>query len=508
MAESHVQQKRREFKVFSWAGAALVAAIFIGLNYIVSFLPLRLDLSAGGAYSISRGSKEILRKLDDTLTVKVMFSEQLPPVYKLNEKYLTDLLFEYRRASGGKIHIEYMDPSRSQKDKSEALSSGVAPVQLDVRERDRREVKECFMGVAFYYGDKREAISVVQDTDNLEYEISVRIKRLIDPTKLSIGVVTNGEAETMASKSLESLASPLRELYDIQEIDLTQPRPLPVKALWIIGPAKPFDAPAMANLRAFLSSGGVVGIMLNRQSTPIGQFRASPLDPGFNDFLAEWGLSQRAGLVVDPRCDRIQIQATQGAFRMINIVDYPYFPWVSDLDRKHPATKGLDGVSLPFVSPIDINAKAGITYTALARTSNLSYLDERPMDLNPLQTRVPPLGAPGGPFNAAVLAEKGTSRLIVIGTSHFIESDYPARPTNYSMFVNLLDWSVQDEALIQIRSKGFARRPLRELPPGLHLVLKYLMLFFLPIASVVIGLIVWQRQKTRRRLLPLDYQES
>lgn len=504
-----LQKKRQQIRTFSWSGAILIAAILGALNFVVSYIPIRLDTSAGKAYSLSRGSKDILKKLDDTLVVKVLFSADLPAVYKLNENFLTDLLSEYKRASHGKIRVEFVDPSKTPNGKQEAMSLGVAPVQVDVRERDRREVKECFMGVAFLYGDKHEAIAMIQDTDNLEYEMTARLKRLLDPVRPTLGFVTNGEALTLSSKSLENLAGPLQQLYTIENVDLAKTVPTHVKALWLIGPTQPLDAQALVNLRDYSNSGGFVGLFVNRQDVKIEQFRASPINPGLDEFLSDWGLKMRDGLVVDPRADRIQIQSVQGAYRMVNIVDYPYFPWSTDLNRKHPATKNVDGISLPFVSPIEIQeTKAGVVVTPLARSSEFSFLDDRPLDLNPMQQRAPSPDSVRGPFILGLLAEKKNARLVVFGTSRFIQSEFPDRPSNYGLFGNLIDWSVQDEALIQIRSKGFSRRPLKELPNGVRMLYKYLMLLGLPLFSLILGLWMWRTQKTRRALLPLSYREE
>lgn len=512
MAEelSAIQHARRRFRIYSWSGALLVAAIVVAINFVVSYVPLRVDTSSGGAYSISEGSRGILKKLDDAMVVKVVYSSQLPPVYKLNETYLLDLLSEYKRASNGRLRIERVDPGAGPKAKEEAISFGVAPVQLDVRERDRREVKECFMGVAFLYGDKREAIPVIDETANLEYEITRRLKRLIDPTKVTLGFVMNGHALTpLNSKSLEGLAGPLKQLYEIENVDLAQPVPPQIKSLWIIAPSIALDTVAVTNLRAYSASGGFVGIFLNRHAVDIQRFRATPVQTGLDDFLAEWGLSVNPGLVVDPRSDRIQIQTVQGDYRMINIVDYPFFPWVSDLDRTHPSTKGLDGISMPFVSAVEAVApKDGVKLTSLARTSQFSFLDPNPMDLSPMREHNAPPNAVKGPFTVALVAERGTSRLLVMGTSRFIEGEYPVRPGNYGLFANLVDWAVQDEALIQIRSKGLSRRPLKEFPDGVREFFKFAMIFVLPLLSLAAGLFVWRKQKARRELLPSIYKES
>src|ERR1044071_4468675 len=153
-----VQKIRKKKLMFSLTGAGLLVGIFFLSNFVVSFLPLRLDTSDGGLYSLSEGSKSLLKKLDDTLIIRMLFSSDLPPRFKINEQYIRDLLSEYRRAAHGKIKIEFIDPSQSPKAKQEAMAAGVYPVQLNVIKKDKQEIQESFLGLSLLYGDKKESI--------------------------------------------------------------------------------------------------------------------------------------------------------------------------------------------------------------------------------------------------------------------------------------------------------------------------------------------------------------
>ncbi|MDO8610481.1 MAG: hypothetical protein Q7R95_08085, partial [bacterium] len=44
--------------------------IFIGINVLLSFFPLRFDYSYGQAYTLSNSTKNILKKLDNNITIK------------------------------------------------------------------------------------------------------------------------------------------------------------------------------------------------------------------------------------------------------------------------------------------------------------------------------------------------------------------------------------------------------------------------------------------------------
>lgn len=502
----------KRFHLLSWTGAAVVLAILAAGNYALSVFPFRLDTSAGRSYSISPASRELLGKLEDRLLVRVVFSRDLPPVYKLNERYVTDLLSEYRRASGGKVRVERLDPAASPKNRELAMDYGVVPVQLDVMERDRREVAEKFMGVSFTYGGRTEAIGFIQDVEGLEYEISLRIRKLIDPSRPVLALLSNGGALTADARSLDALAEPLRQIFDVRTGDANDPIPAEVSTVWWIGPTQASSPTVHANLNAFLARGGSVGLMIDSHDVNVSQFLARPVAHGLDGLLADWGLALNPGFIIDPQCDRIQIRAMQGSFQMVNVIDFAYFPLITSLDRSHPAARGIDAFTAPFCSPVEIRgAKPGLRYSPIARTSPASFLDPSPLVVSPLNQPEKDPQAPSGPFNVAVLVEgkfgggEKTGRVMVFGTSRIVKSEYPARPSNYAMVLNFMDWMGQEESLVQIRSKGLQRRPLRDLPPAARSAIKYLMILFLPAATLAVGLVVWRRQRSRRRRVALEY---
>lgn len=516
-----VQKKRRQFNRYSWTSALLLAGSLLLLNLIFRYFPIRWDTSEGGVYSISTGTKKLLKELDDTLLIRLFFSSKLPPNFKLNEQYIRDLLSEYKRASHGKIRMEYLDPNKSSKTRQQAIQSGVYPVKMDVREKDRREVAERFMGLSMLYGDQSEVIPFIQDTMGLEYDISQRIKRLVRPGEVRVGIIKNAEALTFESDALKELKTPMSELFTLTDVDLKEEIPADLKGLWLVGPTAKLEKEHVEKLKGWVEAGGTLGLLLDRHSVQLEQFRAQNQETGLEDLLKTWGIDFKPGLVVDRRCDRIQIQTRSGYIQWINYVEYPYFPLVVDLNREHPATKGIDMISMPFVSPLFIDEnkkKAGLTYTSIAKSSQYSWLDPYPGDISPLEKYAPSERSKKGPFDLALLvegkfgetkaADSPIGRLIVFGTSRFVRTDFPPKTQNFSVFMNFMDWSVQDDLLLSIRSKGVAMRPIKEMPESVRLLVKYGLIIALPLFVLFLGLFVWRRAKLRRALYPVQYKEA
>ena len=83
-------------------------AIVVVVNLIADKLFFRLDFTADGRYTLSRATKDLLNDLDDVVTVKAYFSEELPTQLLSNRKDFQDLLIEYENRSDGNLVYEFI----------------------------------------------------------------------------------------------------------------------------------------------------------------------------------------------------------------------------------------------------------------------------------------------------------------------------------------------------------------------------------------------------------------
>ena len=162
-------------RLFSWAGTIAVLAALALLDAASLLAPARLDFSAGRVYSLSSGTKAALARLQQPLLIQVYFTPRLPVPFSVNERYLRDLLAEYRAEGRGKVSIEWNDPDRDEAARRRAAQAGVTPVQIDLTGRDRFEAKQAWMGVVLLYAGKTRALPVVEGPQDLEYELTRRV---------------------------------------------------------------------------------------------------------------------------------------------------------------------------------------------------------------------------------------------------------------------------------------------------------------------------------------------
>jgi gliding-associated putative ABC transporter substrate-binding component GldG len=254
---------------------AVVVVILVLLNIVSIRVFGRLDVTKNGLFTLSEASRQLMRSLDDRVTVKAYFTEDLPSPYNNNRRMLLDQLNEYRAYSRGNLQYEFVDPS-GEKGEQEAQQQGIAPVQVQVVKEDKFEVKRAYMGVVLLYEDRKEVLPVIQNTANLEYELSSTMKRLTTRTQRKVGFLT-GHGEP-ALNELQRAQELLKRQYEIITVDVSKNAAVPqdIAALVIAAPANRFSEADKFQIDQYLMRGGKVAFLLNRVEASL-QSRAGRL---------------------------------------------------------------------------------------------------------------------------------------------------------------------------------------------------------------------------------------
>ena len=251
---------------FSYVISSLL--IILILNWVSQDLFVRFDLTDNKMFSLSNSSKSVVKKLDEKLTMKVYFSDDLPGEYGNNRRYLQDMIEEYASYSN-KIKYEFYQPDTDEDLEQEAQSYGISPVQLQVIENDNLAIKKVYMGMVFIYTDeveeKRETIPVIQSGDGLEYNITTIIKRMTDSNKQSIGIANFSNSEFKN----ENITELLKQNYSIQNINLSDPVSNNIQTLILSGITDSLLVEELNYLEEYINRGGGIFIAQNRISTDL-----------------------------------------------------------------------------------------------------------------------------------------------------------------------------------------------------------------------------------------------
>ena len=79
----------------SWLSCLLLFCVLVMLNVVFARSNVRLDLTEEKLYTLSDGSKKILRRLEDPVTLKV-FWHNVPLQFEGAKRYLAALLEEMK----------------------------------------------------------------------------------------------------------------------------------------------------------------------------------------------------------------------------------------------------------------------------------------------------------------------------------------------------------------------------------------------------------------------------
>lgn len=519
--------------------AVIAIGILIAVNIISSTVFSRVDLTKNKTYTLSPISKQIVENLDDKMVVKVFFSDNLPPPYNNLRTQVKDILSDYRTYSNGDLNYEFYNPTGEEQNdelSKEAQKYGIQPVQMQVTEKDKFEVKAAYMGMVFLYGSKQETIPFIQSIGTLEYDITSKIKSLTTIQKIKVGYLEGFGSLDMTK--LQQISKGLSDQYEMVPVSLGLNKSVPdeVKVLLVLGPMEKIPENQKYMLDQFVMRGGNVCWLIQKvtpnfqQQIVIGE----PVENNLDDLLLNYGIKVNTDLIRDLQCGQVTVQSPMGFPISMN---YPYFPVVTDVNRNIAAFASIQSVTLSFVSSIDLNAAngKGLTTDYLLKTSNKSGRAEGFFILNLEQFNnmtqksvdsmfnqqgyivgavysgrfksfyagkapVADTAQGSGPLTSQQLNEsKNESKMIVIGDADFINEDQRPPRDNIIYFLNAVEYLTDDAGLTQIRGKETSDPPIEEVSDSSKNFIKYFNLIFPPALVLVIGLIVWQRRKSRRK---------
>lgn len=466
-----------------------------------------------------------------TFTGYLSADAALPPELLPAKQALQQALDKLKSTAGDKLKVEFKDP-----DTDPALAK-----RLTEEEGQRPLVtglvdpKPFWFHLALSDGQQTERVPLPENFEAAGFTraLEAAVKRYSPGFLKSVAVVSptpafSPQGPAPGAATFDTLREALGNNVLWQETELADGRvPPTADLLMVLSPEGFTDAQRFA-VDQFLMQGGTVIVATAPTNVSIAQsLSVQPMSSGLESWLAGYGLTVNKGLVLDPQSGALPIpverQVGNGmSVREIQLVPYPYIVDVrgAGLDAKHPVTSALNQVSVPWASPITVDAERNKDrkVTTLLKSSPDSWVSDS-TDLLPDFQRYPDLGfAPGADRGAkplAVMVEgrfesawKGkpspllpatpasgasapaaaasspsvgkvidqspaSARLVLLGSttmladqsSRMIGQALGSRYLKPAEFVqNLVDWSLEDQSLLSIRGRGQFARTLVPLP--------------------------------------------
>ena len=422
----------------------------------------RFDLTDNKMFSLSNSSKSIVEKLDDRLTIKVYFSDNLPNELGNTRRYLQDILEEYRAVSKD-INFYFYDPESDSELEEQARKDGIQPVQMQSLENDQMVVKKVYLGMVLLYEDKKETLPVIQTTAGLEYMISTKLKSLINLDKKTIGLLSL--SEDVESKN-ENLSAQLREHYNFRNLQKNNSIPDNIDVLLISGATDTLDSIIYNGITNFLNSGKKLLLAQSGVSTDLQTQQATPIQSNIFELLKKYRLNLQKNLVLDGKCGKVTVQVRQGPFLIPYPMDYPFFPIIDTFDDTLLIVSDLEMVRPLFPSEIQIDTLDNNlvkNVTPLFTSSNNSGIMEMNLNLSPDPQQNPFINMLGQKSKVLAATSKLSNggELLLVSDSKFLSDDAGMSVDENMIFLmNVVDYLAGDQDLISLRSREVTSRPL------------------------------------------------
>jgi len=384
-----MERKSIEQIVFSGLGIVLMFVLLVALNIVIGAVPVRLDLTKDKVYTLSTGTKAILKKLD--APVKIRFyctrSETATPETVFLKNYarkVEDLLNEYKQVAGKNIIIEKYDPQPDSDAEDSARMDGLEPQALP-------GVDRFYLGIAISQADARETIPFLQPTRErlLEYDITRAICRVAWPERPTIGVMSwlpvfgtpiSPTMMQMGQRPVEpwTFINELRFDYNVKRIaNDAEKIDDDVKVLIVIHPKDITEKTQFAIDQFVLRGGKLVAFLdpsslVDMRSNPRGMMSFNTSSSNLDKLLKAWGYTFESKVVADLNY-MMKLRGPDGQPQ-----DAP--TWLSvtpvGINKDDPACNQIENVWLPLAGAFTGAPADGLKETVLLRSTKRAQLVE------------------------------------------------------------------------------------------------------------------------------------
>lgn len=357
-------------KVLTGSGLIMAAVLFGVFNMVsnAAFSTTRFDLTEHGLYTLSEGTKNVLKSLREPITLRFYLSKALAnglPGIKSYATRVQEMLEEYAQVAGDQLFLEVIDPEPFSEEEDRAVAFGLQGIPLDGG------------STQFYFGlagtsstDELEVISFFQPEreEFLEYDLTKMVHTLANPRKKVLGLLStlpidgSGGMPFMAQQGGSQpwlILSHIEQMFEVKKIEPTAAAiPEEISVLMIVHPQSLSEATLYA-IDQYVLRGGHAMIFVDplAESDSGGGNPMNPMGGGgprnsdMPSLFAAWGLELVKGQVLGdlPLAKKVQVQQQN----RLQVVDYPV--WI-DFRQEHFSDKDIVTAQVPSITV----ASAGI----------------------------------------------------------------------------------------------------------------------------------------------------
>ena len=409
--------KRRSLRQSQWIEMGVTVAIIVALSVISNYLYVRADLTSERRYTLSKATKQMLKKIDEPVLFRVYLEGEFPADFKRLQNETKEMLNQFR-AYNSNIEYEFVNPNEFESREEQQVfyqklaQKGIQPTQIQMATSGGRTTQIIIPAADVFFRGRETSVQLinnqryVSDADllnnsiqNLEYVLSSAIRALARGEKQQIGFL-QGHGE-LTGPVLYDVQRSLQETYSLDYVtidgqiqaltahhrsnsDTTQYEFFNLFDLLIIAkPTQPFSEQDLYILDQYIMYGGKVLWLVDALDADLdslatrGQMMALRYPLGIDEMLFTYGVRLNANLLMDMRCRPIPIQVgLVGEKPQFRFCPWFYFPEIVPLSE-HPIVRNLDLLKSDSVGSIDL-IDNDIRKTVLLTTSEYTRSKNAP----------------------------------------------------------------------------------------------------------------------------------
>lgn len=370
--------------LLSTAGLILAVVLFVAVNLLagVTLKSTRIDLTSDRLYTLSDGTKSIVRSIAEPITLRYYFSEKASaalPQIRTYANRVREMLEEYAAQSNGKLRLEVIDPEPFTDAEDRAVQAGLQGAPID-----NAGSQTLYFGlVGTNSTDDQQTIPFFQQEKEpfLEYDLTKLVYNLSYPKKPVVGLISGLPQVSTAPPGMGrytgqpdpwAVVEQLGAVFTVKALDAKLTKvDAEVKLLLIVHPKNLSDDTLYA-IDQFVLAGGKAVVLVDPHSEAANmqqpqnpmmmmpQMRETSSD--LPKLLEAWGIDFAKDKVVGDRFLALRVQ-TGGRGGRPKVVDFP--AWIG-ANKENIAQGDIitnDVSRLIFASPGALKKKDGATTT-------------------------------------------------------------------------------------------------------------------------------------------------
>lgn len=385
----------------------LLTILGVVLVYYLSGIKFfRLDLTSENRYTLSSGSKEILRNLEDIVYIKVYLDGDLPADLIRFRQSIEEHLLELEAYAGRFLEYEFINVYDIENAEvrnelmKELADKGLRITDVQLRDDEGgTTTKIIFPGAIVNYRNIEFPVNLLKNNpalpyqenlrnsiESLEYEF-IRAIKSITSEKVEKVAFIEGHGELSFYETYD-ISSELSLFFQVDRGELTGDlsQVMDYEALIIAQPELAFAEKEKFILDQYLLHGGNLLFFLdpveaNEDSLIRGRTYTTFRQLNIYDLLFKYGIKISYNLVKDLQCNYKRVQTSVNRQEPVTRI----FPWwyspLLTAPKDHFLTSGLNYIKTDYVSAIDTTPAPiqGLERTVLLSTSDTSALMENPV---------------------------------------------------------------------------------------------------------------------------------